>query len=113
MATQQSHQFSGTISTLAKNIGVNSGSSETIVLDHVACFGSNKLAVTIVNHTGSVSAVALYGSPDSINYMTVNGFSTFAVTTGAVGHAECTGTWQYLRVTTTGTALIDVYLYAV
>lgn len=110
---QQFHQASGTISTFAQNMGVTSGSAETIVLDHVPCFGGRNLAVTIVNHTGSTTAVALYGSPDGINYLAVAGFSTFAIATNAVGHAECTGIWQYLRVTTTGTSLIDAYLYAV
>lgn len=113
---QQSHQLAGTVSTFAENIGVTSGASETIVLDKVPCFGGRNLAVTIVNQVGSpnnISAVALYGSPDGINYVAVNGFNTFTVATGATNHAECTGIWQYLRVTATGAAIIDVYLYAI
>lgn len=109
---QQSHQYTRT-TTLARNTGINSGASETIILDGIPCFGSYNLAVTIVVYTGSTSACALYGSPDGINYMAVSGFSTFGVATGAIGHAEATGTWAFLRLTTTGTALIDAYIYAV
>lgn len=110
---QQVQNYSGTTTTLAKNISVNSGSSETIVLDRVACLGGRNLAVTIVNHTGSISAVALYGSPDGIYWTAVSGFSTFTVATGAVGHAEATASWPFVRVTTTGTALVDAYLTAI
>ncbi len=110
---QTAHQVSGTISTFAKNLGVNSGAAETILLDHVPCFAGRNLAVTVVCYTGAVTAVALYGSPDGINYMAVSGFNTFTVAANAMGHAECTGIWQFLRVTVTGTALVDVYLYAV
>lgn len=99
--------------TLAKNLGVNPGASETIVLDAIPCFGTYNLSVTIVNYTGAVSACALYGSTDGINYLAVSGFSTFAVSTGAVGHAEATGIWSYLRLTATGVALIDAYILAV
>lgn len=110
---QTSHQMTGTVSTWAENLGVNSGASETIVLDQIACLGGRNLAVTIVVHTGATTACALYGSSDGINYIAVNGFNTFAVNTGQVGHAECTGIWQYLRLTTTGVALIDAYVYAI
>lgn len=115
MAQQQSHQVIGTTSTFANNLRINSSSSEleTVVLDHVLCFGGRNLAVTIVCRTGSVSAVALYGSPDGINYTAVSGFNSFTVAANNMGHAECTGNWQYLRVSTIGIALIDVYLYAV
>lgn len=109
---QQFQNYLGTTTTIAKHLGVNSGSSETIVLDHVPGVGSRNWAVTIVNYTGSISAVAVYGSPDGVNYAAVSGFSSFTVATGAIGHGEVTTQWPYMRVTTTGTALIDVYLTA-
>ena len=110
---QQSHQYSGTTSVIAKNLNINSGSAETTMIDQVLCLGARNLAVTIVNHTGSVSAVALYGSPDGQNYIAVSGFSSFAVSAGNMGHGEVVANWPYIRVTTTGIALIDVYLTAV
>lgn len=109
---QQSQQYPGAVVTLAKNLGVNSGATETTVLDQVSCLGGRNLAVTIVNYTGTISAVALYGSPDGVNYTAVSGFSSFGVATGAMGHAEVVANWAFIRVTTTGVALIDVYLSA-
>ena len=109
------NRYGGPSQTLAKNLEVTSGATETIVLDNVAVFGTRNISVTIVNYSGSISAVALYGSPDGVNWTTasISGFSTFTVAAGAVGHAECTGVWQFLRVTTTGAATVDAYLYAV
>lgn len=110
---QQVQNYLGTTTTSAKNININSGASETIVLDRISCLGGRNLAVTIVNHSGSISAVAMYGSPDGIYWTAVTGFTTFTVSTGAVGHGEVTANWSFIRVTTTGAALIDAYLTAV
>lgn len=105
------HQYGN--ATIAKHLTVNSGASETIVIDLVPSLTGKNIAVTIVNHSGSVSAVALYGSPDGQNWLAVTGFTTFTVAAGATGHAEASGCWLYLRVTTTGTALVDAYLTVV
>lgn len=109
---QQVQNYSGISVTSAKNINVNSTASETIVLERIPCLGGRNLAVTIVNYSGSISAVALYGSPDGINWTTVSGFTTFTVSANAVGHAEATASWAFIRVTTTGVARIDAYLTA-
>jgi uncharacterized membrane protein YgdD (TMEM256/DUF423 family) len=109
---QQINSYSETTTIVAKNLRVNSGSTETIMLDHVPGIGSRNWAVTIVNYSGSITAVALYGSPDGVNYVAISGFSTFTVGALAVGHGEATTQWPYIRVTTTGVALIDIYATA-
>jgi len=96
----------------ANNKGVDTTGTQT-VLEDIPCMGVRNLAVTIVCNSGSISAVGLLGSPDGINYMAISGFSSFAVSAGNMGHAEVSAVYQYLRVTVTGTANIDVYLYAV
>jgi len=110
---QKFNQYLGTNTTLAKNLEINSGAAETIILDGIPCLGGRNLAVTIVAYTGAISAVVLYGSPDNVNWTPVTGFSSFAVAAGAMGHAEVTASWVFLRVTTTGVALIDAYLTAI
>lgn len=111
---QQSHSYSGPVSYLASNINVNSGASETIILDRIACLGGRNMAVTIFCRSGAVSAVAMYGSPDGINWSTaLSGFSTFAVAVNAIGHGEVQANWAYIRITTTGAAVIDAYFNAV
>lgn len=96
----------------ASNLLVNSGASETIILDHIPCMGLKSISVTIVNYTGTTTACALYGSCDGVHYKAVASFSTFGVGTGAVGHALATDVYQFLRLTTTGVANIDAHIIA-
>jgi hypothetical protein len=99
--------------TNASNLAAASGAGETTILDKIPCSGARYIAVTIIANTGSISACALYGSPDGVKYMPVSGFSSFAVSSPNMGHGEVTAMFQYLRVTTTGVANVDVYLLAV
>lgn len=109
----QSYHFNNNAPvSFASNAKVNSGATETVILDKIPCLGFHNLSVSIVNYTGAISACALYGSPDGVRWIAVTGFSTFAVSAGQTGHAEATGNFQYLRLTTTGVALIDAYIIA-
>jgi hypothetical protein len=109
-------QTYSTISTppalFANNLNIKCGASETIVLDKIPSLGFKTIGVTIVNHSGSITVVALYGSPDGINYASITGLSSFSVGAGNMGHQECTSgaIYQYLRLTATGTAVVDVYI---
>lgn len=95
----------------ASNLRITGVATETIALDAIPGLGYRNLSVVIVNHSGTTSACALYGSPDGLNYVAVTGFSTFANSTGEIKYATATAIFQYYRVTTTGVAVEDVYLY--
>jgi hypothetical protein len=110
---QQIHQIVEPCATFAKSLLVNTGSSETIVLDQIPVLGLRNIGITIVNHSGSSSACALYGSPDGSSWLAVSGFSSFAVSTSGINHSEVSCIFQYLRLTITGTSVVDAYLYAI
>lgn len=98
--------------SFASNLAYSNTGTSTI-LEDVPCLGLRNLAVTVVCSAGSVTAVALYGSPDGVNYIAIPGFSSFTVAANNTGHSETTGIFQYLRLTITGTATVDAYLYAI
>lgn len=108
ITTQQTYPTA----TLAFNLGATSASGETTILDKVPCLGLKNIGITIVNLTGATSACALYGSCDGVTYIAVSGFSTFGVSTAAIGHAEANGNFVYFRLTTTGVATLNAYLTA-
>ena len=94
---------------------VFSNAAETIVLDQIQTMGFTKISVTIFNYTNSansISATALYGSPDGIHWSSALASSSVTVAAGTVGHFELTASWKYLRLTTTGAATIDALLIA-
>ncbi len=98
--------------TFAQNVGFDSLAGETTALEDIPCMGLRNLAVTIVCNSGNMSACALYGSPDGINYKAIAGLATFALAAGNMDHKEAVATYRFLRLTTTGVANLNVYLYA-
>ncbi len=110
----QTYNQTQTSSTFANNLQLPVNGSNQTVLDAIPCFGGRNIAVSIVCSAGSISAVALFGSPDGINYVAIAGLSTFTVSAGNVGHSECVANWQYLRLqVNASSATCDFYLYAV
>ena len=109
---QTSFQVMAISATHAQNLKAASQSAETIVIDGVASLGLRNVGATVVCYSGSITAVALYGSDDGVNYKAISGFSSFTVASGNMGHQEATATYRFLRLTTTGAGVIDAHLTA-
>lgn len=97
--------------TFSQTLAFSSGAGETVALTDIPYLGFRNVAITIYCSSGTMTSFALYGSPDKIHWKSIT-VSSFSVTAGNMDHVEVsTNTnWRYLKLTTTGVSVLDVFL---